>query len=293
MFDFRRVLFLVVLVCVEFVLVFEYSLMKNEECLKSFLIDKGAVNSKPKVRKNYMPPTLNDIGATKRVEIACPEPSNTLIIVAFGQSNSANYAEQLTEDTASSVFNFYEGKCYIAKDPLLGSSGSGGSLWIKLGSKLAEATNKKVVLVSFGVGGTSVLRWAGKYDLGRFLKQNLYSLKAHYDEIDYFLWVQGEDDQGLDPMQYKNALIDVSTVTKAIFPTSIFGISSTTYCRGIYDQSINDVQRKMGQSGKGMLWLGDTDKYFDSVYRLDDCHFSRQGASVVVKMFFENISSYL
>ena len=56
-----------------------------------------------------------------RVEHDCPR--NATVIVGFGQSNSANYARGLRNPDNPKLLNFYRGRCYLARDPLLGATG--------------------------------------------------------------------------------------------------------------------------------------------------------------------------
>src|SRR3954462_14883549 len=52
----------------------------------------------------------------------CPvQTSKTIVIFTFGQSNAGNSGEERYVGRAN-VFNFYNGRCYRAIDPVLGSN---------------------------------------------------------------------------------------------------------------------------------------------------------------------------
>lgn len=63
-----------------------------------------------------------------KTEVKCPEPGpDTAIVLAIGQSNIANQAEnRITSHYSSEVVNFFEGKCYRAESPLLGATAEEG-----------------------------------------------------------------------------------------------------------------------------------------------------------------------
>ena len=50
--------------------------------------------------------------------------------------------------------------CYIYKEPLLGTNGTKGNVVTYTATKMANDSNKPVVIIPFGVSGTSVLQWA-------------------------------------------------------------------------------------------------------------------------------------
>jgi hypothetical protein len=236
-----------------------------------------------KIESPKAPDVFTD--TSNRVKIECPKVNDSVIVVAFGQSNSANYAGQRYESKNNSVVNFYNGSCYVAKDPMLGATGNAGSIWIPFGKKLTQKTGKKVVLVTFGVGGTSINRWTDSNDLGGFMDVNLSELKSTYGYVNYFLWVQGESDKGLDSSKYESQLASLIKKTKMYFPSSKFMLSATTYCGGSDDSAINATQKNISNKLPNVFLLGDTDKYTSSIYRYDDCHFSGLGVEAIASEF--------
>lgn len=63
-----------------------------------------------------------------RKEIPCPLSDDTKTLVIFGQSNSANHVGMRHVDDSGRIANYFSGKCYAAKDPLLGATGGGEGL---------------------------------------------------------------------------------------------------------------------------------------------------------------------
>jgi hypothetical protein len=228
----------------------------------------------------------NNTSSNEKVE--CPSESEVILIVGFGQSNSANHQGQRYESNNNNIINLYNENCFLAKDPMLGSTGTSGSIWIPLANKLAKKTGKKIVLATFGVEATSVTRWSNDKDLGYFYHQNISSIKRKYKSVNYFLWIQGEADKGMNPVVYGDKLRKIILNTKEDFPKSKFMLSSTTYCRGTGDTQINAEQKSIAKTMPGVYLMGDTDKYAGHKFRYDDCHLSGVGVEAITTEFIKS-----
>src|SRR5262245_54445629 len=70
-----------------------------------------------------------------RERVACRiDGSRDLVLILLGQSNAGNHVGSAYEPSGNVVnFNFLDGGCYRARDPLLGASASepphNGSIW--------------------------------------------------------------------------------------------------------------------------------------------------------------------
>src|SRR5262245_16074980 len=83
----------------------------------------------------YNPPrlfTVDEFGRlsskTKSEAVNCPtQDTRTAVLVIAGQSNAANSGGQPTiSQHGSKIVNYFDGRCYVAVSPLLGSSGFNG-----------------------------------------------------------------------------------------------------------------------------------------------------------------------
>src|SRR5690606_22362445 len=74
------------------------------------------------------------------VAIACPDPSTERVMVALiaGQSNASNSGEPFTEPDDPRILNLLDGRCYIARHPLLGATFPGSSPWLAMARHLIE-----------------------------------------------------------------------------------------------------------------------------------------------------------
>jgi len=84
------------------------------------------------------------------------------VLLTAGQSNAGNHGEERLKPTADVYnLNIFDHGCYVAQDPLLGTTGDGGNLFTQLGQLLVErGVYDAVVLVPIAVGGSSVEDWA-------------------------------------------------------------------------------------------------------------------------------------
>jgi hypothetical protein len=232
---------------------------------------------------------LNNDYTFNKIKVACPSAEESIVIVAFGQSNSANNASQKFMSTNSdNILNFYRGSCYIAEDPLLGTSGKKGNIWIPTGLKLNKG-QKKVILITYGIGGTSIENWLT--DLKYFYLTNLNSLKLFYPKPDFVIWFQGENDNRTNPNKFKKNLETWIQILMKDFSKAKLIITGTTYCNGFYSAEIKDIQ--LSVSKKYNVNFFDTDQFNHFTDRHDDCHFSYFGVEKLSTGFAKIINSNL
>ncbi len=135
--------------------------------------------------------------ATGRMAEPCPVPdSRGAVLFAFGQSNAANFGPSRRQGRPGLLnFNMFDGKCYRAADPLLGSSGNGGAIWTALGNRLiSDGAFDRVIVVPIAVGGSSINRWADLRDLGARIAFAGAALRDAGLKVTHVLFVQGESD---------------------------------------------------------------------------------------------------
>ena len=188
----------------------------------------------------------------------------------FGQSNSANALEKKYDNSDARIINYFNGKCYVAKDPLLGPDGNGGSQWVATAQKLMVSGNYDYVVINaFGVGGTSIKRWS--FD-GELVSRYQTKIKTQYIPT-HFLWHQGEADVNMDPAEYASRLTNIIQTAQTAYPSAKFYVSKASYClnrssaeiRGAQASVVNNISVFQGPN---------TDEILD---RWDNCHLSAVG----------------
>ena len=227
---------------------------------------------------------------SNRIEVKCPSEETAIIIVGFGQSNSANAQGQRYKASSNQIINFHNGKCYKAVDPMLGATGKRGSIWIPVAEKIT--TDKPIVLVTFGVGGSSISEWLDENTLSNFYQSNRDSFRTAYSDANFVIWIQGESDKNTHPKLYKSQLKTWLNEVSKDFNTARLLITGTSYCNGTGNEKIVSIQKEVAED-LDALYLGDTDKFNNFNDRYDDCHFSPSGVEKVSTLISNHINNII
>ena len=208
-------------------------------------------------------------------------------------------------------------RCYLYKEPLLGTSGTKGNVITFTAIKMANISKKPIVIIPFGVGGTSVLNWAYG-DLSHQHKIVMKRIKESGFSPRIFLWHQGESDSrkisvSLDEITqvpyfetyfqhnrnrrvvpltedvYYNALRKIVESTFKSFPKSSFGIALATRCGNTTWNPVRTAQIRISQDLPNSFISADSDKINGLDKRPDNCHFSTKGASELGNLYYESI----
>ncbi|MFP5259446.1 MAG: sialate O-acetylesterase [Acidobacteriota bacterium] len=137
--------------------------------------------------------------------------AHPLVMLVIGQSNVANSALG-TFSPQAHIGNYFEGQCFVAKNPLLGASGERASMVLDF----ADATVGKglfdsALIVNLAVQGSSVFSWARHGDLRPLLARTVADLRRQGLAVNLVLYHQGEADclVGLGGERYALALANV------------------------------------------------------------------------------------
>ena len=220
-------------------------------------------------------------------------PVNSITIAIFGQSNSANFVSEKSDLAIPSNLYQYDWesqRCYLYKEPLLGTNSTKGNAITYTAIKMANNSNKPIVIIPFGLGATSVLRWAyGDLFLNRH-QIVMKRIKESGLSPRIFLWHQGESDSNLPEEVYYYALRKVVESTFNSFPHSSFGIALATRC--VYEplNHLRNAQKRVSQDLPNAFISGDSDKISGFDKRPDNCHFSAKGASELGNLYYESIT---
>ena len=261
---------------------------------KTKYITKSFINSTLRIILN------NNNSSEKKIlfsnhyeEIECPLSS--LQIAYFGQSNSGNSVKpksKLNLPINLLQYDWQSRKCYKYKEPLIGTTGYEGNVITYTALKLSSISNKPIVIIPFGKGGSSVLEWAyGNLSFHHDLV--LENIKKYNLYPQIFLWHQGESDHGINQKQYKEALRVVLDKTRDYFPKSYFGVALATRCNNYEWKPVREAQKEIIQNNKNTFMSADTDKLYNKKFRYDFCHFSNLGAQKLGNIYFESIKNFI
>jgi hypothetical protein len=218
------------------------------------------------------------------------------VIMTLGQSNAANSGETRHVPGGGVYnFNFLDGKCYEAKDPLLGASGTGGSVWTRLADKLVDSGEyDTVVLVPLAVGSSSVVDWApaGKY--ASRVTMGADAVASVGLKISHVLWHQGELDasRGMSADAYVGHLNSVIVALRDQGVDAPFFVAIATLCNRFVNKNIAGAQMAIVDQKKGIFPGPNTDLLDRLIDRYDYCHLSDVGLEKHGAMWLDAITEY-
>lgn len=202
----------------------------------------------------------------------------TMVAFAFGQSNSANHGGEKFAAASDAVLNYWDGRYFVAEDPLLGASGLQGGPWTLMANKLvADKTFDSVVLEAAGISATTVRDWAAGGRLNAMFEKRLADTKAAGLTVTHFLWHQGEEDNNAAGVAgYDAAMRTIIALAHRYFPQARFFVAQASICyRSPPNEELRRIQRDLTRlpgvhAGPDTDEIGEADRY-------DDCHLSGRG----------------
>jgi hypothetical protein len=244
-------------------------------------IDIGALDRYDDLDQRYQ--TFHD--TSRRIKMPCAAGDGTAVIVTLGQSNAANYAlTRYTPQHDVRNFDLYDGRCYKAKDPLLGASGALGNFAGPLADMLIErGLYTRVIVAPIAIGGSTIEQWA---DQGVFNRRILVLIRRLFDAgltPTAILWHQGEANAGdseMLPGQYRKNLLEVIATFRSYGISAPFFVALATRCGKAPAPDAYNIREGQAATVNPLdnVFLGpDTDTLGDE-YRVDQhCHFNAAG----------------
>ena len=236
--------------------------------------------------------------AKGRTERACPAPKDALVLVIGGQSNAANNISTAYE-AGPDVSVWFNGRCYPAADPLLGTSGKDGSIWSVLGDQVAQELDRPVLLVVVPVAGSQFSDWmdprSGYYES---LWSRVSSARDAGYVPDMTLWHHGETDAAAnrDMANVKKTageLLDRLTTDMPDTPIYLF---QATRCTGAYRENgvpeVIKVLREVADARPNVITGMNTD-VLEREHRWDKCHFNSKGRDAIVAQVLPEVVARL
>ncbi|MEH2474735.1 hypothetical protein V1281_004086 [Nitrobacteraceae bacterium AZCC 2161] len=265
----------------------------------------------------------NQAALSRAVAFPCDKiPREGLaVLLTAGQSNISNTGtpDQNTRQLYQPHnvfynFNRFDGKCYIARNPALGTPGDGENVAVRLGDDLIDRKIYKNVLIApIAIGGTYLEEWrprGGKYF--EIVLAAIAGLRDYNLEPTAVLWHQGEfnalafatngaeDGTKLNvttPMReagrlsyIRNYLEIIAGIRAADVEAPIF-IATATRCGAGQDEIIRSAQASLPNPSLGVYAGPDTDTIGVSM-RPDRCHMTHAGTDQHARMWADRLSDY-
>jgi Carbohydrate esterase, sialic acid-specific acetylesterase len=217
------------------------------------------------------------------------------VILGLGQSNIANECDPsaLYEPKGNVFnFNFFDGKCYVAKDPLLGASIDGSNVLTRLGDLLVERGNyQNVMLVPIAHGGTFVSEWAPGGRMFPRLQWTLDRLREQQIKITHIAWQQGEaeaSEPNPNPTEWMRQFNAMAGAIRAAGTDAPIYVAQCTVCCSDPNEQIRTAQRQVVNLAARILSGPDID-LIGRDERYDGCHLSAAGLRHAAELWYQTL----
>jgi len=248
------------------------------------------------------------IGDADKPAVACPKQTDrTAVLLVLGQSNAANYGGQrFASKHGDKIVNFFDGRCYVAASPLLGSSGTWGEYWTELGNHLIESGKFDTVVIASlaysgaAYSGNTVEQWAQGGHLNSVLVDALRETKADGYAITHVLWDQGELDYSLGTSEeaYRERFLSMIDTLRGQGVAAPVYVSIASKCvepsngdprRHPADNPVVRAQLALSSGERNIRRGVNMDTLLDRLDRYDDCHIGGGGAEKVAQAWADII----
>jgi hypothetical protein len=243
--------------------------------------------------------------ADQKNAVDCPQQTNrSAVLLLIGQSNAGNHAGQrFRSEYRERIVNFFDGQCYVAASPLLGSDGTSGEYWTQLGNLLlVSGSVDQVVLAPMAVSGSEVSRWAPGGDLNGPTIDTANQLQRRGYRVTHVLWVQGEIDyvMGTSENDYRDRFLSLVSSLRSHGVAAPVYVAVATKCLGASnggtrfhsaDNPVARAQLALPDPGANLRSGVNSDVLLGDLDRYDDCHFSSSGEQKVAKAWADLLSA--
>jgi hypothetical protein len=226
------------------------------------------------------------------------------VFLILGQSNAANHGDT-PYNARREVYSldFLRMRCFHASDPLPGASGTGGSIWSRLGDLLIEErVFERTLFVPLAFGGAYIVDWGPG---GKFHRRTALALSRLRKDlagvllpISAVLWQQGEAEANHTQMsalvyrRHFHEIVDDLRNNGVFAP--VFVAQATKCDAGAHPYenrpAIREAQSTLPDPSRGVFAGPDTDTIGTSD-RYDGCHLSEKGLQRCSELWFNVLSS--
>ena len=226
------------------------------------------------------------------------DASNSATILVFGQSmvgNSGDPGALYIPSGKVYNFNLFDGRCYEARDPLLGTDADRSNVLTRFADLLVRRHEyETVLLVPIAYGGSPISWWAPGGPLSARLDRALRETGREGLRPTFAIWQQGEADSYQprpDAAGYEKSFRAMVDALRAGGMTAPVFVAQSTVCKTPPIEPIRWAQREVVDARAGILPGPDTDVIgLDD--RFDGCHFSEAGLNRAAEMWFRTIAAW-
>lgn len=224
---------------------------------------------------------FDDISSKEEVNCNKFNNKNTLVLLVAGQSNAGNHGKG--KYSSNNSFELYNDICYKGSDPMLGTTGDGGSPWHRLSDKFIKRTTKykNILYINISMGGSHIKQWSQKGILYQRIIDSISMLHKHDLKVDYFLFHQGETDRHLHTTtkDYLEDFLNMIDGLRSLKNSSQLPVvlAIATRCQSDIDINIQNAQYEIINLRENTYLGPNTDDIYSVEDRIGMCHMSEIG----------------
>jgi hypothetical protein len=238
--------------------------------------------------------SFNDTGDRVRVGATEVARGRTAVILIFGQSNGANSGDAPYVPRHRVInFNLFDGHCYVAKDPLLGTTERRGNFASRMADMLIEQSLfDTVVLAPISVGGSRIEEWTTGGARHRRLQIAIKRAADSGLNVTHVLWHQGESNAGVDADAdlYIGCFLNIHEALRSYGVNVPIYVAQATICNSPPNETIRSAQRAVVDPVLGIFAGSDTDMIGPSE-RYDGCHMAESGLIRHAQLWIEALKA--
>jgi hypothetical protein len=238
--------------------------------------------------------SFNDTSDRVRVGATEVSQGRTAVILIFGQSNGANSGDAPYVPRHRVInFNLFDGHCYVAKDPLLGTTERRGNFASRMADMLIEqGLFDTVVLAPIGVGGSRIEEWTTGGARHRRLQIAIKRAADSRLNFTHVLWHQGESNAGVDANAdlYTGCFLNIHGALRSYDVGAPIYVAQATICNSPPNETIRSAQRAVVDLVSGIFAGPDTDM-IGLNDRYDGCHMAESGLVRHAQLWIEALNA--
>lgn len=235
-----------------------------------------------------------DTKSARRLSCAELAPPGSRVVLVLGQSMAGNHGPLVTPSLPP-IRLLVNSDCFLANDPISGSTGHGGSIWSRLPNALAQlGVREPIVISAMGIDATTIDDWTrSRSALRSRLLLQLREMVVAGLKPDLVLWQQGEADaqRRTSASEYSSALSRLAGVLREAGVDSPILLAKSTRCRSEPNIEIRLAIDQVTKANSQFRLGPDTDALEGEVNRLHGCHLTVAGMEAAARMWASVIAA--